>query len=297
MRVLVLGGAGMLGHKLCQGLAQDHEVWATVRRQPGEYSQWQLCAPERLIGSVDATSYDDLLRLWERVRPEAVINAVGIVKQLDDAKQPIPSITINALLPHRLAALCAATGARFLHISTDCVFSGRAGHYTEQDMPDAEDLYGRSKLLGETEAAGALTLRTSIIGRELSGSHGLVEWFFGQRGKTVRGYRRAIYTGLTTLAFTAVINQILLHYPTLQGLYHLASSPISKYELLCLIRDRFGLDIAITPDDEVVCDRSLSAVQLLSTTHIEVPSWQAMIAAMHGDPTPYDSLRGMPNAS
>jgi dTDP-4-dehydrorhamnose reductase len=291
MRVLILGAAGMLGHKLYQMLSLEHQVSASVRGRAESYRKYHLFDETHLIEDVDVSHDDSLIALFGRTRPEAVINAVGIIKQLKAAHDPLLTLSINAMLPHRLARLCAVAGARLIHISTDCVFSGRKGGYTEQDISDAEDLYGRTKFLGETTAPNALTLRTSIIGRELASCSGLIEWFLGERGGQVKGFRRAIYTGLTTRALARIIVRLLQDFPELSGLYQVSSDPINKYDLLCLVRDIYDLSIQITPDDAFDCNRSLDSSLFRSTTGIAIPSWPDMIGDMHNDPTPYDEWR------
>lgn len=291
MRVLILGAAGMLGHKLYQQFRDRYDVYATVRSSYHAYRPYGLFDAERIIGGVDASNYDSLVNAFTQVQPDVVINCIGIIKQLKTARDPIPSISINALLPHRLAALSRAAGARFLHISTDCVFNGRKGMYTEDSPSDAEDLYGRSKFLGEVDGPGALTLRTSIIGRELSTRSGLVEWFLSNRGGAVRGFRRAIYSGFTTLALSDMIAEVLDHHPKLEGLYQVSSEPINKYELLLLVRDAFQAEIEITPDDDFVLDRSLDSTRFRQATGITPPTWPQMIEAMAADATPYDDWK------
>jgi dTDP-4-dehydrorhamnose reductase len=187
LRILILGGDGMLGHRLLMHLQERHETKVTLRRELTAYEHYGLFTPENSYGSAEAKDTGRLLEVVGDFQPEAVINAVGIVKQRGLAKEAIPSLEINSLLPHRLAVLCRAVGARLVHLSTDCVFSGRKGNYTEGDVPDAEDLYGRTKLLGEVTEAGCITLRTSIIGLELSRRTGLIEWFLAQRGE-IRGF-------------------------------------------------------------------------------------------------------------
>src|SRR5581483_8348081 len=183
-----------------------------------------------VLSDVDARRFDSIIGAFAAAKPDAVINCIGIVKQRAEANDPIPSLEINARFPHRLAQLCRATGSRLIHISTDCVFSGKKGMYTEQDQSDAEDLYGRSKFLGEVGEPPALTLRTSIIGREIESRYGLVEWFLGSRGR-VRGFTGAIYSGFTTLEFSKIIARVLLDFPDLSGVYHVSSDPISKHDL------------------------------------------------------------------
>jgi dTDP-4-dehydrorhamnose reductase len=228
------------------------------------------------------------------VRPVVVVNCIGIVKQAEAAKNPLVSIEVNSLFPHRLARLCCTKGIRLIHISTDCVFSGRKGNYTENDFSDAEDLYGRTKFLGEVSDEGCLTLRTSMIGRELETSHGLIEWFLSQGGKTVNGYKRSIFSGFTTNALADIIAKIITENRNLHGIWHVASEPISKFDLLTLVKQVYGLHIEIRPDDTVVVDRSLNADRFRQATNFVPPSWHDMIEQMYRDPTPYSKLRRLP---
>jgi dTDP-4-dehydrorhamnose reductase len=291
MKLLILGGSGMLGHKLRQILSPRFETFATYRRTPSARDSVGVIDAARSIAGVHAESFDSVVGAVAVARPDVVINCIGIVKQSDEAKDPIRSITINALFPHRLAGLCRASGARMIHISTDCVFDGARGGYRESDPPSATDLYGRTKLLGEVDAEGCLTLRTSIIGRELAGSHGLVEWFLSQEGSHVRGYRNAIFSGLTTNALAEVIAVLVERQRDLQGLWQVASQPISKHDLLTLLKGAYDLDVEIEPYDEFHCDRSLDGSRFAAATGIEIPEWSAMVAAMADDSTPYEEIR------
>jgi dTDP-4-dehydrorhamnose reductase len=220
-----------------------------------------------------------------------MINCIGIVKQAEAAKDPVTSIEINALFPHRLARLCQERGIRLIHISTDCVFSGRKGDYSENDLSDAEDLYGRTKFLGEVSGKGCLTLRTSMIGREIETSNGLIEWFLSQEGKTIDGYTGAIFSGFTTNALAEIITNIIYKQSELHGVWHVASAPISKFDLLLLVKQIYGLNIKIEPNQSVVCDRSLNADRFRKTTGFVPPTWHDMIEQMYRDPTPYSELR------
>jgi dTDP-4-dehydrorhamnose reductase len=291
MKVLILGGSGMLGHKLWQLLSQRFDTYATFRRSPAAYARFGLFAPERSIGGVHAEEFDSIVRALGQVRPDVVINCIGIIKQSAEAKDPIRSITVNSLFPHRLGALCRAAGARLVHISTDCVFDGARGCYREGDVANATDLYGRTKHLGEVASEGCLTIRTSIIGRELEGAHGLVEWFLSQDGGTIRGFRNAIFSGLTTNALGGVIGELIEKHPTLDGLWQVASEPINKFDLLTLVKGAYDLDIEIVADDEFHCDRSLDGSRFTDATGLTIPAWPAMIAQMYNDPTPYAELR------
>lgn len=291
MRVLILGGSGMLGHKLWQLFHERFETMVTFRQSASAYSRYGLFDQERSIGDVSAGDFDAVTKAFARGRPEVVVNCIGIVKQDAAAKDPLTSINVNALFPHRLAELCRASGARLIHLSTDCVFSGRAGNYDEGAPSDAEDLYGRTKLLGEVSGANCLTLRTSMIGRELSGSQGLVEWFLSQEGKTVRGFRRAVFSGFTTQALAETIAWIIESHPQLEGVWHVAAEPITKFDLLMLIRERANLSIEIEPDDTFLCDRSLNAARFRQATGFVPPTWSDMISKMFQDSTPYKELR------
>ncbi len=276
MRILILGGDGMLGHQLLKHLQPRHEVKVTLRQDLGAYAQFDMFNRENVYDAVDIRSLERLIEVMADFRPEAVINAVGIVKQRADSKESIPSLEINALLPHRLTVLCKGIGARLIHLSTDCIFSGKKGSYQESDPSDAEDLYGKTKYLGEVHEANSLTLRTSIIGRELSRHTSLLDWFLAQTG-TVKGFTRAIYTGFTTLEMSRIIEKMLLEYPDASGVYQVSSDPINKYELLLLIREKLGLDIEIIPDDAFCCDRSLDSSRFRAEFNYTPPTWPAMI--------------------
>jgi dTDP-4-dehydrorhamnose reductase len=244
------------------------------------------------ILDIDIMRDEALERAIAVARPDVVVNAVGIVKQLDLANDPIASIRVNALLPHVLARLGADRGFKVIHMSTDCVFSGQKGAYTEADMPDPVDSYGRTKLLGEPDGPGVLTLRTSIIGRELQTQHGLVEWFLSQRGQTVSGWARAIYTGFTTEALARIIVDLLRSDSPLHGVWHVSSDALSKYELLQRLNVAFGTRTEIRRDDSVVCDRSLESVRFWNKTGLQRPNWDEMISSLANDPTPYRSVAG-----
>jgi dTDP-4-dehydrorhamnose reductase len=222
-------------------------------------------------------STERLIEALSDFRPQALVNAVGIIKQRTTANEAIPSLEINALLPHRLALVCRMVGARLLHMSTDCVFTGAKGIYTEDDISDATDLYGRSKLLGEASDEGCITLRTSIIGLELARKTSLIEWYLAQRGR-IRGFDRAIYTGFSTAEMARVIERVIVQHADLSGLWHVASVPISKYALLTLLNQKLGrTDLLIERDDTFVCDRSLDGSRFNKQTGYVPPSWDAML--------------------
>ena len=275
MRILILGGDGMLGHRLLNDLSKDHDVRATLRMEWPAYKRYPLFTHENSYTGVDVRVTDRVIGVLADFHPEAVVNAVGVVKQRPDGLDAIPNLEINALLPHRLAAICNAVGAHLIHISTDCVFSGRRGHYSESDEPDPIDVYGHSKLLGEIVHPGCITLRTSIIGRELTRKTSLLEWFLAQKG-SVRGYKNAIFSGFTTTEMSRIVERLLTDFPESSGIYHVSSNPISKFDLLSMIKKKFELPIELVPDHEFRCDRSLDSTRFRKDFGYSPPSWEAM---------------------
>jgi dTDP-4-dehydrorhamnose reductase len=278
--ILVLGASGMLGSAVFRFLAYSPE-YSTFGAIRSEAALTRLPAQvrSRTITGLDIENTDNLVRLFSKVRPNIVINCVGLVKQLAEVSDPLLALPINAMLPHRLAGLCEAFNARLIHVSTDCVFSGLRGGYVESDMPDGQDLYGRSKLLGEVDYPQAVTLRTSIIGHELASIHGLVEWFLAQEN-TVKGYRQAVFSGLPTVELARIIRDYVLPYPKLRGVYHVSATPINKFDLLKLIALVYHRENEIIPDDEVRVDRSLNSSRFRTETNYEPDDWPLMIERM-----------------
>lgn len=271
----------MLGHQLLRQWEGRHEVRVTLRRDPDAYTDMGFRQANSYYG-IDVVHTEELVGVLADFHPQAVINAVGIVKQQSAAKESIPSIDINALFPHRLAVLCKAVGARLIHMSTDCVFSGRKGNYLESDQSDAEDLYGKSKYLGEVHEAHCVTLRTSIIGTELTRKKSLVEWFLAQNG-SVKGYRKAIFSGFTTIEMSRIIESMLVQYPHVSGLYHVSSAPISKFELLAKIKEKLGLPVQIVLDDSLDINRSLDSSRFRKEFGYMPPAWDDMLDELTND--------------
>jgi dTDP-4-dehydrorhamnose reductase len=276
MRILILGGDGMLGHQLFRYFKLHHEVKVTLRQDLISYSSFDLFNADNSYGGIDVRSMESLTEVVADFKPEAIINAVGIVKQRSDSREIIPSLEVNALLPHRLALICQAVDSRLIHLSTDCIFSGKKGNYQDFDESDAEDLYGKTKFLGEVHGANCITLRTSIIGRELSRHSSLLDWFLSQKD-AVKGFTKAIFTGFTTIEMSRIIEKVLLEYPGASGVYQVSSDPISKYDLLLLIREKLGHEIEIIPENIFVCDRSLDSSRFRAKFNYTPPSWPAMI--------------------
>jgi dTDP-4-dehydrorhamnose reductase len=292
MIILILGATGMLGHKLMQVLSHEHTVTGTVRRNTSVLMDYPIFSKMNIFGNISADNLEAMHIAIDKINPEVIINCIGIVKQLPAAQDPLQSIAINALFPHQLAKLCRQKNIRMIHMSTDCVFSGHKGNYSETDPSDAEDLYGKTKFLGEVDYPGCLTIRTSIIGRELETKHSLIEWFLSQEGKTVSGYKKAVFSGLTTIALSEIIAEILADHPRLSGVYQVASKPISKYDLLNMVEKTYGMKIKIDPDESIINNRSLNPEKFKKETNIKIPSWEYMIEEMYRDPTPYAKIRG-----
>jgi dTDP-4-dehydrorhamnose reductase len=278
---MVLGASGMLGHAVVRVFAERMAPSAivAVARSTDIRGRFPEIADIRMLTGVDVENPDALLSALERSRPTTVINCVGVIKQRDEADDPLVVLPINSVFPHRLWRMCRMAGAKLVHISTDCVFDGARGRYSEGDVPNAADLYGISKHLGEVMGPGAVTLRTSIIGHELRGSHGLIEWFLAQRG-TVRGFTKAVFSGLPTMELARVIRDHVVSRPGLEGLYHVAAAPISKFELLSMVADVYGKDIGIIPDDGYRIDRSLDGAKFNQATGYSAPGWRDLVETM-----------------
>lgn len=279
MRILVLGASGMLGNAMLRVMsAQDG--WIVYGSLRSNNPALQALAPRaHLLQGIHADQLDSLVAAFTQSLPQVVINCVGLVKQMTSADDPLEAIPINALLPHRLAKLCELAQARLVHISTDCVFSGNKGKYSESDMPDAEDLYGRSKLLGEVSYRHAITLRTSIIGHELGRDHGLIGWFLSQQGR-VKGYTEAIFSGLPTCELARVVRDYVIPNTDIHGLYHVAAEPISKHDLLQMVNREYGKALQIERDEKVKINRSLDASRFKGATGYVAPTWPDLIAKM-----------------
>ncbi len=282
MRILVLGVTGMLGNAVFRVFVADpaFETWGTLRSH-NALQYFPQNSDAFLVSGVDVLDQDALVSVLAKVRPDVVINCVGLIKQLADANDPLTALPINAMLPHRLARLCELAGARLIHISTDCVFSGRKGLYLESDLSDAEDLYGKSKYIGELhDLPHAITLRTSIIGHELRSNYALVDWFLSREGE-VKGFTKAIFSGLPTVELARVIKDFVVPHPQLNGLYHVAAEPIDKFRLLSQVAAQYDKTIDIRPDDALVIDRSLDGSRFRETTGYVAPEWPELIRRMY----------------
>ena len=281
MKVLVIGASGMIGCTVLRVLSEksDWQVFGSVRNESFR-SFFSEAIGKRLISGIDVEQPNALVKVLDQLRPNVVVNCAGLTKHRMGAEDPLVSIPINTLMPHRLAGLCNLVGARLIHISTDCVFSGDKGGYDENDLPDARDFYGKSKMLGELFYPHAITLRTSTIGHELLSKFGLLDWFLSQQG-SCNGFSRAIFSGLPTVVFAQIIRDVVIPNAKLSGLYHVAAKPINKFDLLKLIADVYGKQIAIVRDEKFVIDRSLNAERFHQATGYIAPGWPELIKLMH----------------
>ncbi len=280
-RILVLGSTGMLGSAVFNSFSNDpaFDVFGTTREDNGA-GYFTQEVRRMIIPNVRADGESALLRAFSVAKPDVVINCIGIIKQLPSASDCLEAISVNSMLPHRLAKFSQVAGARLVHFSTDCVFSGAKGQYKEEDVPDAYDLYGRTKLLGEVDYENAITLRTSIIGHELSGTKSLIGWFLNQKTE-VRGFTKAIFSGLPTVEVARVIKEFVIPRPQLKGVYHLSVDPISKFDLLSIVAEIYNKKIKISPDDNLVIDRSLNSDRFRVATGFVPKAWRELILNMY----------------
>lgn len=280
MKVLVLGASGLIGSTTLRVLSErsDWEVFGSVRSESIKALLPTISA-DRLVSNIDVFNFSSIVQLINQLKPDVIINCIGATKHKKEGNSPLNAIDLNALLPHKLAEICELAKVRFIHISTDCVFSGKVGLYSELDVADADDVYGRSKALGEVDYGSALTLRTSTIGHELQSSLGLLNWFLTQE-KSCKGFTKAIFSGLPTVVFAQIIRDFVLNNTQLTGLYNVAAQPIDKFELLKLIADVYKKEINIIPDESLIINRSLDASKFNQATGYNPPTWQSLVETM-----------------
>ena len=281
-RILIMGISGMLGSSLYSFLDAQcaYEVYGTARREFNNSTSKYFPTNKHKIINFDIDDIKDLDDIFDAIKPNIVINCIGMVKQIETSDGGISQIKLNALFPHKLYRVCQRSYARLIHFSTDCVFSGARGMYTESDLPDARDMYGLSKLLGEVVGENCITLRTSIIGHELCTAHSLIDWFLSQSGE-VMGYENAIFSGLPTVEVARILKEYIIPNDSLNGLYHLSANPISKFDLLTLVALEYGKELDIKPMSTPQIDRSLDSTLFRSKTGFEPKSWAVMIKLMH----------------
>ena len=278
MRIVILGGSGMLGHKLWQYFSPKFpDTFVTLRRSQANYQKFNLFNnKENIFFGVDALVFSEIEKVLRQTKPDIILNCIGITKRRAEMDDAVLAITVNSLLPHRLAAWGVKHKAKVVQFSTDCVFDGKSGNYLEDSPTCAQDIYGKTKALGELKTGNTLTLRSSFIGPELFERSELLEWFLSQTGE-VKGFKKAIYSGLTTIELCRVVEKILVNYPQAQGLYNVSSEPISKYDLLMLIKQKMNLAVKIIPEDKFCCNRTLNSLKFRSAFKYVPPTWGQMI--------------------
>ena len=286
MRALILGASGLIGHMLFRKLSDRFDqCYGTLHRSRSDFANIELFNTDRIIDRVDVADWDNLQGILQAVSPDVVLNCVGITKRKPAVNDPLQAIGVNSLFPHKLAAWGSKTQTRVVHFSTDCVFDGSIGDYDEESDTTGKDAYGKTKALGEIRYPHSLTIRSSFIGREIDGKSELLEWFLAQQGKEIRGFTNALYSGVSTIEMCRVVGDIIESHPELGGLYTLAMpQPISKYDLLCLAREAFQLDVEIVADDEFEIKPTLNGNKLREAIGVQLPQWPDMMKKLAADP-------------
>jgi len=278
MRILILGVSGLIGHKIFQELSESFEVFGTLHKSKNHYGNITLFSGQNVIENINVSEFEILKGVLYAVNPDVILNCVGITKRKTEINNAFEALTINSVFPHQLANWAKINQKRVIHFSTDCVFNGKTGNYRETSLTTAEDVYGRTKALGEINYKHTLTIRSSFIGQELFGKTELLEWFLAQNGKQIKGFTNTLYSGVSTTFMARVVKNIISNFPNLSGLYHLATDiPISKYELLCLAKEAFNVNVDIIPEDEHVHLPTLDASKLKRKINLIVPAWNEMM--------------------
>jgi dTDP-4-dehydrorhamnose reductase len=288
--VIILGASGMLGHMLVRVLSPHHRVVGTTSSQYNAGSPLaKLLDRKSWIGGIDVRIFNRIDELVREIQPDVVINCVGVIKQKMEFSNIIDAITINSLFPHHLANLCQSHNCRLIHFSTDCVFEGTPGIKRASDIPNATDLYGTTKRLGEVDYGDSITIRSSIVGAQIAGNESLFQWAISQKGKNIKGFTGALYSGLTTMTMAKVILEIVDNFPQLSGVQQIASEAITKHDLLCKLNIALDLSLKISADNTLDCDRALDGSEFAHQTGIEIPTWDEMIEEFASDQAFYSN--------
>lgn len=276
--ILVLGAFGMLGHMLVRTLTDSHQVVGTSSREKPDFRKLKgVLDRDSVFVGIDGRDFTQIKRVIDAVNPDVLVNCTGIVKQKMGVASTLDALLLNSVLPHQLLGYCITRGVRVLTFSTDCVFRGTPGLKNLGDTPDATDEYGMTKRLGELDDGSALTLRAPFVGRQLLGHESFFEWILMNRGRSVMGYKNAIYSGMTTKVLARIVQNIIVDHPSLGGLFQVASEPISKFDLIVGLNEIMNLGITVEPDTKFCCDRSLDGTAFSRATQIQVPSWFEML--------------------
>ena len=278
MKIIILGASGLIGHTLFQKLSERFDcVYGILHSSKEKYKKFGIFENDKVIDKIDVLTFNELEKIFQTVDPDVVLNCVGVTKRKDEIKDIEKVLLVNAVFPHKLANWAKKNKKRVIHFSTDCVFNGKEGNYTEESVTTGEDIYGKSKALGEIKYKHTLTIRSSFIGQELSGKTELLEWFLSQ-SKSVKGFRKSLYSGVSTIFMSKIVCDIIEFFPNLSGLYQLATQvPISKYELICIANDYFNKNIEIIPEDLFETKPTLVGDKLQEIMKFDVPSWNEMM--------------------
>lgn len=284
MKILVFGAAGMIGHRIWMEAnnTSGTQVFGVVRKSSEYYRNFQIFN-ENVFYETDVSHWENAEKVLNKVQPQFIVNAIGITIRKPEIQNLEKALEVNSFFPHRLLKWAQAHQSKVIHLSTDCVFDGGLGQYTELSQPTAKDHYGKTKFLGEIDGVSALTLRFSCIGRELESKTELLEWFLAQDRKEVKGFGKAIYSGVTTKVVAREVMRVITHFPELCGVFQLSSLPISKYDLLCLIQKVYGTSTSIARSDDYVSDKTLICSRFSEQTGYRSQSWEAMIDELKND--------------
>ena len=271
MKILILGGDGMIGHKMAQSLI-NFDLYLNSRSNSNYLKEH---FPNSTLSDVDFLN-QNIEELLNKILPDYIINAVGITIRRGASNNKKTNL-INSQLPNQIDFWCKENQKKQIHFSTDCVFSGDKGNYNDLDLPDAKDDYGKSKGEGEINSNSTLTIRSSMIGREIYNKTELLEWVISNKNNKIKGFENVIYSGVTTLWMSNTVNEIIKNYPDLNGIYNISSSPISKYDLITKINTYFNLNIEIEKDYSYSSNKSLNSDRFFTKTNFKKPNWDEML--------------------
>jgi dTDP-4-dehydrorhamnose reductase len=284
MKILILGGNGMIGHKMYQVISKKYpNTWVLFKKKYDSVQNNLLFKKDFVIDDFDVSDFSKLIQLLNHLKVDIIINAIGLTIRRNVYDIHSKSILINSVLPHILNEWVISNNKRLIHFSTDCVFSGKDGFYTEDSFVDSIDFYGRTKGLGEIISSNTLTLRSSMIGLELENKTELLEWFLSNKNGVVQGYNRAIYSGITTNCMANFVEKIIEHYPNINGLYNVSSEKITKFDLLNLFNDYFQTNINIVPNNLYVTNKVLNSDKFYKITGFKKPDWENLIKDLVND--------------
>ena len=279
MKIFITGIDGMIGHKIAQSLSKEHTIIGSSRKN--------IKSEDLGINDCELITHDflkdDILEILDKINPEIIVNCAGITIRRGINDNYDNTILLNSNLPHIIDDWTERNQSKLIHFSSDCVFSGKKGNYLDESIPDATDLYGLSKSRGEVKSKNTLTIRCSIIGREIFNHTELFEWIYSMRGKQIKGYNNVLYSGVTSIWMGRVLKKILKYHTELSGIYNISSEPITKYSLLNLINEHFKLGIEISRDNKIKSNKVLISKKFTEITDINPPNWDDLMTELKED--------------